>query len=71
MISIDRFKLHRCMANVGVTQKELAAKVGVSQQYISNMLGGHRAAKRNPALRLRIAEALGVELGAIERDLTK
>lgn len=51
-------ELQTLLERDGMTQAQLAEHVGVSFQYINDMIRGHRKAK--PAMRRRIAEALKV-----------
>lgn len=49
-----------------MTTKQLAAEVGISITYMCDITSGRRLLKRNPALRRRIADALGVPTHWIE-----
>ncbi|HEY8684215.1 MAG TPA: helix-turn-helix transcriptional regulator [Chloroflexota bacterium] len=57
--SIEELKAWR--AERGWSQRQVAAELGVPRSAIGNLETGMRA---NPALRLRVAEALGHPLGA-------
>lgn len=50
----------------GFTPRQLAEQVGISPDYVVNIRNGHRRLKRNPALRRRLADALGVPVRWIE-----
>ncbi len=60
--------LNQLRANEGLTMKELADKIHVSETYICNIENGKRAAKglRMDTI-LRIAEAVGVDPMALLR----
>ncbi len=47
------------------SQRRLAAEVGISRSYVSELEAGHRNA--NPALLLRLAAALRCSVGSLER----
>lgn len=48
-------------------QRELAAQLDISPQYLSDILAGRRTLKRNPELLRKIADALNVPQARIER----
>ena len=54
------------MSHSGVTTVALADRLDISVQYASQLVNGQRRAKRNPILRRRIADVLGVPRRAIE-----
>lgn len=54
------------MEVAGINPAELARRVDVTTDYISHLLAGRRRLKRNPVLRRRIADALGVPVDWIE-----
>lgn len=66
MSGLDPSKLRRAMDTAEVTPVELARSVDVSVQYVTDMRAGRRRLKRSPALRRRIADALGVPRRSIE-----
>ena len=52
---MSRLEIHR--RRVGVSQADLAARVGVSRQYIGAMERGHRGTE---SVRAKVCEALGL-----------
>lgn len=66
MPSIDPQRLTTAMEIAGVNPTELARRVGVTKDYISHLTAGRRRLKRNPILRRKIADALGVPVDWIE-----
>ena len=66
MAAIDPHSLAKALDRSGMTQKQLADELGISLSYLSRILAGTRRLKRNPILRLRIAEALDVPIHWIE-----
>lgn len=66
MAQIDNVGLARAMDMAPITTKVLAERVGVSLTYMCDITGGRRTLKRNPELRKKIAEALGVPTFWIE-----
>ena len=51
-------------------QSELAAEVGISKQYLTDIVKGRRSLKRNPELIKKLAEALNVPQSRIERRVS-
>jgi transcriptional regulator with XRE-family HTH domain len=66
MTVINSLDLTRAMDRAPMTASQLAREVGVSLTYICDIRAGRRKLSRNPALRRRIAEALGVPQHWIE-----
>lgn len=65
MISAE--DLVKAMERSGVTPQRLADELGISKQYINDIVKGRRTLKRNPLLRKRIAAAIDVPQHWIER----
>lgn len=63
---IDPARLQKAMNGAPITPVTLAKEVGVSVQYICDMLSGRRRLKRNPTLRKKIATVIGVPTDWIE-----
>lgn len=63
-MKIDYLKLKEARAKIGLTQKELAEKLGISQQFLSQLESGRRTSL-GPIQQL--AEILGVSV----RDICK
>lgn len=66
--AIDREGLAKAIELGGWEKKQLAKKVGISPQYLADILAGRRTLKRNPALRKAMAKELGVPTRWIERE---
>lgn len=66
-MSIDHHALRVLMEKDGSTPTNLAARVGISPQYMSGILGGERTLKRSPGLIKKLAEALNVPTSMLER----
>lgn len=68
MAAIDHKGLAKAIEKCGYEgrQVQLAAEVGISPQYLSDILGGRRKLKRNPELRKKLADALDVPRRWIE-----
>jgi transcriptional regulator with XRE-family HTH domain len=66
--AIDHKALRAEMDRSGVTVAELARAVDISLPYASNLVAGRKKAKRQPVLRRRIADTLGVRPRSIEVD---
>lgn len=66
MTAIDKDGLARAMDFGGCSSKQLADDLGISPQYVCDMLAGRRTLKRNPELRARIAKTLDVPRRWIE-----
>lgn len=66
MTAIDPEAFSKAMDLTGYTPRLLANEVGISPDYVVNIRNGHRRLKRNPVLRRRLADALGVPVRWIE-----
>lgn len=58
--------LAKCMSTAPMSKKQLAASVGISVQYTTDICAGRRTLTRNPELRRKIAAALDVPQSWIE-----
>lgn len=69
MAAIDPEGLQKVIEKTGWTghQRRLAEQVGISPQYLTDIIQGRRTLKRNPELRERLARALDVPRRWIER----
>jgi transcriptional regulator with XRE-family HTH domain len=67
--AIDNEALKDWLDAKGWTLKDFAAEVGISLQYLCDIVGGSRTLKRNPGLRKRMAEALGIPVTRIEKRI--
>ena len=67
--SIDKAGLAKAIEVAGFEgrQNQLAADVGISPQYLTDIVKGRRTLKRSPALRQKLADALDVPRRWIER----
>ena len=63
---IDAKAFALAMDMAGITPAQLAARTDISPDYVLNIRNGHRRLKRNPVLRRRLAEELGVPVRWIE-----
>jgi len=64
--AIDPKSLRTAMDARNVTPKALATGTDMSLSYICDILAGRRRLKRNPGLRRRIADTIGVPVHWIE-----
>lgn len=71
MAGIDGEALRVLMEKDGATVVGLAPRVGISRQYLGDILAGRRTLKRNPELVNRLAHALNVPRSMIERRTTE
>lgn len=67
MAGIDSEHLQKLMEKDGSNVANLAPRVGISRQYLGDILSGRRTLKRNPELIGKLAEALNVPRSMIER----
>jgi transcriptional regulator with XRE-family HTH domain len=58
-------RLRALRLNAGLSQKDLAARAGVSEHTIKRLEGGHRK-RPYPSTRRRIAAALGVAIADVD-----
>jgi transcriptional regulator with XRE-family HTH domain len=65
--AVDNEALRDWLDAKGWTLKDFAGEVGISLQYLCDIVGGNRTLKRNPALRQRMAEALNIPVSRIEK----
>jgi transcriptional regulator with XRE-family HTH domain len=68
MAGIDSKALAKAMDLAGITSAQLARELGVSTSYVARIAAGSRRLKRNPVLRRRIADAIGVPARLIEDE---
>jgi transcriptional regulator with XRE-family HTH domain len=66
--AIDPKAFGKAMDLAGFSAQQLASRVGMSPDYILNIRNGHRRLKRNPVLRRRLADELGVPVRWIESE---
>lgn len=68
MAAIDRAGLAKAIELAGYEgrQNELASDLGISPQYLTDIIKGRRTLKRNPELRARMAKQLDVPRRWIE-----
>lgn len=67
MGAIDPTNLAKAMDSKNVTRKHLADELGISLQYVCDITAGRRLLKRNPELRMRIAQVCDVPIHWIEK----
>jgi transcriptional regulator with XRE-family HTH domain len=65
MPRIHAQRLRRTMDATGTSTTKLAEKTGTSVSYMARIVKGSNSLERSPALRHKIADALGVPLDAI------
>lgn len=58
--AIDGEFLRWCRESNGWTTKMFAAELGISEDYLRNIEGGHRLLKRRPDLIKKASDLLGV-----------
>lgn len=68
MTAIDPKAFSKAMDLAGFSPRQLAVRVGISSDYVQNVRNGHRRLKRNPVLRRRLADELGVPVRWIESE---
>lgn len=68
MAAIDPVNLVKAMDMAPMTAAQLAEACEISVQYVCDIKVGRRRLKRNPALRKKIATALGVPQHWIEAE---
>jgi transcriptional regulator with XRE-family HTH domain len=60
-IPVDRATVRRLRQNAGLTQKDLAARAGITENHVWQIEAGRRPVLRPPTVH-RLAGALGVEI---------
>jgi transcriptional regulator with XRE-family HTH domain len=66
--AIDPKAFAKAMDMAGISPRQLADRAEISADYVLNIRNGHRRLKRNPVLRRRLAEELGVPPRWIETE---